>query len=92
MLPLRPPPQQLPVQPQGMSGMDQQTSPGTEVKAVEILDAMLKLATLYQAAEADQQDKLTMQRASTLLQQLLAKDESDQQQRQGALARLTGGG
>lgn len=52
--------------------------PSNQPDPVEILDAMLKLASLYRAVEPDQQDKLTMERAATLLQQLLAKDQADQ--------------
>lgn len=52
---------------------------GQQPDPVEILDAMLQLASLYRAVEPDQQDKLTMERAATLLQQLLAKDQADRQ-------------
>lgn len=65
-----------------------------EPKQVEILDAMLQLASLYRAVEPDPQDKLTMERASTLLQQLLAKDQADRQQATGpglAASPLAGG-
>lgn len=57
--------------------------PANEAKPIEILNAMLQLATLYRAVEPDQQDKLTMEKVSTLVQQLVAKDEADQRQTAG---------
>lgn len=58
-------------------GMAAGAPPANEAKPTEILDAMLQLATLYRAVEPDQQDKLAMEKVSTLVQQLLAKDQAD---------------
>lgn len=68
---------QLPLASPTQGGMAAGAPPTNEAKPAEILDAMLQLATLYRAVEPDQQDKLAMERVSTLVQQLLAKDEAD---------------
>lgn len=44
---------------------------------------MLDLASEYFSAEKDEEDKLNMQKVTTLLQQLLAKDQADKDQAMG---------
>jgi len=69
--------------------------PGGDLTAPEqILDAMLKLATLYRNVEKDPQDLLGMERVTTLIQQILANQQADQDRLMGggarAIRRLTG--
>jgi len=41
------------------------------------------LANQYRAAEPDEEDKLTMEKITTLIQQLKAKDQADTEQAMG---------
>jgi hypothetical protein len=51
---------------------------GGEDDPISILQQMLDLADNYGQVEPDDEDKLLMEKARTLLQQLLAKDQKDQ--------------
>ncbi len=50
---------------------------GGDEDPVAILGDMLALAQEYLGVEPDEEDKLLMQKVTTLLQQLRAKDQSD---------------
>ncbi len=50
---------------------------------VEILGNMLDMANQYLGVENDEEDKLMMQKVTTLLQQLRAKDQADKDQAMG---------
>lgn len=45
---------------------------------LDILSQMLDLADQYRSAEPDEEDRLEMEKARTLLQNLLAKDQKEQ--------------
>src|SRR5438093_650387 len=65
-------PPEIQVTPPGSLG-----SQGDGRAALDILRQMLDLATQYGQVEPDQEDKLEMEQARTLLQKLLAKDQKD---------------
>ena len=65
---------------------------------VSILQDMLQLADQYRGVEPDEEDKAQMEQARTILQKLLAKDQSEKdgllqgKASPGALRRVLGGG
>jgi hypothetical protein len=67
-----PPPGEL----AGMLGMGGQPPPQPG-NPPEIVQQMLDLAKQYLDVEPDHEDKLAMQKVTTQLQQLLAKDQAD---------------
>ena len=50
---------------------------------MQVLTQILDLANQYLQVEPDEEDKLTMQKITTLIQQLKAKDQQDQEQAMG---------
>jgi hypothetical protein len=61
----------------GAGGGPQQGATTQQGDPVAIVSNMLDLAQQYLQVEPDQDDKLAMQKVSTELQQLLAKDQAD---------------
>lgn len=88
----------FPLQQPGLAAAAAPTAPaspaGGQPSAEELLNTMLELALVYRAVEKDPGDLLKMERATTLIQQVLA-DRSGQQDRllggnASAIRRLTG--
>jgi len=52
---------------------------GGDADPVLILTQMMDLANKYGGVERDEEDKLTMQKIMTMIQQLKAKDQADQE-------------